>query len=123
MDLRTGYLLAGFPDFESAFAASEELCGSGFKVNYLNEAAHMRESEVIIYARSFVAADTKQYQNYHYPNMDYAKQHATDSIRTALEVLEAKTKDKVKFLMVLTPAKVSASSQQQVKIQKDSYVG
>lgn len=105
VDLRTGYYLMSFADFESAVTASEALCAKGFKVAYLNEASHMRESEVSSYVRSFESADTRQYQNYHYSRTEHAKEKAVESLKTALEALEAKNPQQAKFLMVLAPQK------------------
>ncbi|MCC9168060.1 hypothetical protein [Pontibacter harenae] len=114
VDLGTGFLLTGFPDFESAFAASEEWCGKGFKVAYLNEATHVNECEIVTYLKSIEAADTRLYQNYHYKNGEYAKEEVADSLQTALEVLEKKLNAKAKFIMVLAPKHVNVVSRQAV---------
>jgi len=108
IDLRTGYLLTGFADFERAFAASEFLCEQGYKIAYLNEASHVRESEVFSYTRSFEAADTKQYQNYHFTKTEYARANARESLKTACEVLEQNSASKAKFILVVEPQKVKA---------------
>ena len=107
VDLRTGYYLTSFAYFESAITGLEALCANGFKVAYLNEAAHMRECEVISYVRSYESADTRQYQNYHYSKTEHAKVKAVESLKTALEVLEAKNRQRAKFLMVLVPQKAT----------------
>ncbi len=101
--MRTGYLLAGFSDFESALAATEELCGKGFRVAYLNETSHVREQEVKTFARSFEAADGSKYQNYHFTRREQAKAGAKESFRTALEVLKEKNSFKPRYIIVFNP--------------------
>lgn len=101
VDLRTGYLLTGFDDFESAYSATEQLCGKGFKVAYLNEASHVRDIEVREFARCFDESDEKKYQNYHFTLREQAKAKAAESLRTAVEVLEQKRSCRAKFIMVV----------------------
>ena len=101
VDLRTGYLLTGFDDFESAYSATEQLCEKGFKVAYLNEASHVRDPEVRSFTRCFGEQDEKKYQNYHYILRDDAKTKAVESMKTAMEVLEQKISRKAKFIMVV----------------------
>ncbi|WP_347156839.1 hypothetical protein [Pontibacter chitinilyticus] len=115
VDLRTGFILTGFADFESAFAASEELCGKGFKVIYLNEASFVRECEAVVYTRCFDAADARQFQNYHHTSITQAKSDARESLQTALEVLEEKNQYKARFIMVLALQKVKSQ-----KLQKNT---
>lgn len=109
--MRTGYLLAGFSDFESALAATGQLCSKGFRVAYLNEASHVRELEVRSFPRSFEAADECRYQNYHYARREQAKTGAKDSFHTALEVLEERNDFKPRFILVFStrrkPAEVT----------------
>ncbi|GAB3528571.1 hypothetical protein GCM10027443_06670 [Pontibacter brevis] len=105
VDLRTGYLLTGFGDFESALSATEQLCGKGFKVAYLNEANHVRDREVSEYTRSFRETEGKKYQNYHYILREQAKEEALESLKTAMEVLEKKCSQKAKFIMVVNVVK------------------
>lgn len=116
VDLRTGYYLTGFTDFESAVTASEVLYGNGFKVAYLNEAADMRECDVFTYVRSFESADTRQYQNYHYTRTEHAKIKAVESLKTALELLEEENQQKAKFLMVLAPQKARAPKLEKITL-------
>lgn len=101
IDLRTGYLLAGFGDFESALSASQQLCGKGFKVAYLNEATHVRDLEVREFARCFKEQEEKKYQNYHYIQREQPKGKASESLRTAVEVLEMKSSSKAKYILVV----------------------
>ncbi|WP_147294226.1 hypothetical protein [Pontibacter diazotrophicus] len=105
VDLRTGYLLTGFEDFESAFSASEQLCGKGFKVAYLNEATHVRDLEVRDFARCFGDPDGKKYQNYHYILREQAKAKASESLKTAMEVLEQKSRRSARYIMVVNTNK------------------
>ena len=86
VDLRTGYLLTGFVDFESALSATEQFCGKGFKVAYLNEADHVQDREVREFARCFGEPEVKQYQNYHYTLREQPKAKAAESLKTAVEV-------------------------------------
>ena len=101
VDLRTGYLLTGFDDFESAFSATEQLCGKGFKVAYLNEANHVRDFEAKNFARCFGSMNDRKYQNYHFTLQEQAKARAADSLKTAVEVLEKKCSRSVKYILVL----------------------
>lgn len=105
VDLRTGYLLTGFDDFESAYTATEKFCEKGFRVAYLNEASHVREPEVRSFTRCFNDQDEKKYQNYHYILRDEAKTKAVESMKTAIEVLEQKISHKSKFIMVVDTKK------------------
>jgi thymidylate synthase len=116
VDLRTGYLLTGFTNFESAFAASEELCENGYKVAYLNEASHMREQEVQEYVKSVeITAGQQKYQNYRFMMWEQAKGKAVESLRTALEVLEEKTNCRSRFVMIVTSSKMKS-----FKLQKQN---
>ena len=105
IDLRTGYLLTGFGDFESALTASEQLCGKGFKVVYLNEATHVRDLEVKEFARCFAEQEGKRYQNYHHLLGDGAKTKATESLQTAVEVFEEKSSRRAKYILVVNSKK------------------
>lgn len=101
VDLRTGYQLMGFGDFESARFATEQLCGKGFKVAYLNEACHVQELEVREFTRRFEEADGPKYQNYHYKMWEQAKAKAAESLQTAVEVLEKKSSLRAKYIVVV----------------------
>lgn len=105
VDLKTGYFLTGFADFESALQAAGKLCEKGYKVAYLNEASHVRDLEVREYTRSFEALDGLKYQNYHFTKDNQAKDKANESFNTALEVLERSLDGKAKFVMVVSQAK------------------
>lgn len=105
VDLRTGYLLAGFEDFETAYSATEQLCEKGFKVAYLNEANHVRDLEVRNFARCFGEPEGKKYQNYHYILREQAKEEALESMKTAVEVLEEKISRRVRYIMVVNTNK------------------
>lgn len=101
VDLKTGYKLTGFETFESALSASENLCGKGFKVVYLNETSHVRETEIREYTRSYGEAAHREFQNYHYSKREQAKEKATESLQTAVEVLEEKSSCNANYIMVV----------------------
>ncbi|MCC9137009.1 hypothetical protein ACFSKU_05585 [Pontibacter silvestris] len=119
VDLKTGYLLMGFADFESALLASEELCENGFKIAYLNETSHVRELEVRDFTQSFETADRRKYQNYHFLKGEEAKEKANESFCTALEVLEQKSSCKAKFVMVIYQAKAKQLKKTKVHLEPE----
>lgn len=87
-------------------------------MTYLNEATYVRESEVMSYTRSFEAADTRQYQNYHFAKTEHAKATAKESLKTALEVLEQENHYKAKFILVIAPQKVKALKSEKTVLQR-----
>ncbi|GHA56068.1 hypothetical protein [Pontibacter akesuensis] len=101
VDLKTGYKLTGFETFESARSASEKLCGKGFKVVYLNETSHVREMEIREFTQSYGEAANREFQNYHFSKREQAKGKATESLLTAVEVLEEKSSCSANYIMVV----------------------
>ncbi|WP_187263561.1 hypothetical protein [Pontibacter beigongshangensis] len=109
-DLKTGYIVAAFPDFESAFAATEDYSGQGFKTVYLNEVSHVQEGEVVEYVLKYESQRKFYFHNYHASKSNDLKLTATDSLRTALEVLEQKNRLAAKFLVIVAPKKASRNN-------------
>ncbi|QCR22104.1 hypothetical protein [Pontibacter sp. SGAir0037] len=108
VDLRSGYVITGFADFEAAFAASEDLCSKGYKVIYLNEASHVLEHEVISYVREINRADEVTYQNYHAASHENAFTTALDSFKSALEVLQNQSGHQIRFIVIFSAAKTKS---------------
>ena len=108
VDLGTGYRLTGFADFESALSAAEMLCRDGCKVAYLNETAHVRELEAREFARVLRGPGGGEYQNYHFEKREQPKPEAAESLKTAVEVLEEKSRCRAKFILVWMKARKTA---------------
>ncbi|WP_157578861.1 hypothetical protein [Pontibacter roseus] len=99
MDLKTGYVLLGFEDFESALSAADRICARGYKVAYLNEVACMRELEVREFVRELETEVGPSYRNYQLQEQKAAD--ASESLKTALATLEKRKDRALKFIMVV----------------------
>ncbi|TXK31147.1 hypothetical protein FVR03_19890 [Pontibacter qinzhouensis] len=117
-DLKTGYALAAFPDFEAAFAATEVYSEKGFKIVYLNEVSHMGEQEVMEFVLKYKSQHKYYFHNYTIGKSNDLKLKATESLQTALQVLAGINQQEPKFLMILTPKKVLKTREEQVKAIK-----
>lgn len=115
--MRNGYMLAGFGDFESALSATEMLCESGFKVAYLNETKYVQESEIREFIRNFTKSNKIKFQNYHFSWLMQAKENAAESFKTAVEVLEGKSRHQAKYIVVVNTKEVTASKSKAVNVQ------
>jgi hypothetical protein len=112
IDLRTGYIASAFPDFDSALAATEVYCGRGFKVAYLNEVTHMQDPEVENYVLKYEEQEKRYYHNYMAAASAAKPPKATESLKTALQLLEQKNKQKAKFIMVVMPNSIKVRKHQ-----------
>ncbi len=115
IDLRTGYIVSAYPDFESALAATEVYCGRGFKVAYLNEVAYIQDPEVKDYVLKYENKDKCYYHDYFAASNAVKKPKATESFKTALKLLEQKNKQKAKFVMVVTPSTAKGRRYEKLK--------
>jgi hypothetical protein len=103
INLKTGYLVAAFPDFESAFAATNVFSGNGFKVAYLNEVSYIQDCEVERYVLKYGQQQRCYYHNYLKPTDRRRKPKAVTSLKTALYVLEKRNKLQAKFIVIVAP--------------------
>lgn len=101
IDLKTGYLLSAFADFESALAATEKFAEEGYKIAYLNEVSHVKDFEVECYLKSTGAGNRHKYQNYLYPKKQVSKAKPKESLETALELLKSRGNCETKYMVVL----------------------
>ncbi|MFT2009807.1 hypothetical protein ACMA1I_14100 [Pontibacter sp. 13R65] len=105
-ELKTGYSVAAFSNFEAALTATEDFWSRGYKVVYLNEVSHVQEAEVMEYLLKYKSQQKFYYHNYHTCKANDLKLRATESLQTVLEILEKKNADKAKFVMVLASRKM-----------------
>jgi hypothetical protein len=103
INLKTGYFVTAFPDFESAFAATGIFSGKGFKIAYLNEVSYIRDCEIERYVLKYGSQQRCYYHNYLKPKHRRRKPKAIQSFKTALHILEKRNKLQAKFVVVMAP--------------------
>lgn len=118
VNLRKGYLLTGFKDFESALAATEILCESGFKVAYLNETKYVQESEIREFTRNFKELSDKKSEKDSFKKLMFTKEKAADDFKIAVELLERKSKHPANFIVVVNTKEVKESNLKTVNVLK-----
>lgn len=118
VDLRNGYLLTGFEDFESALAATEIFCARGFKVAYLNETKHVQEAEISEFTQNYTESSQIKSEKCPFKKFKYTKEKAADNFKTAVEVLEKKSKHPANFIVVVNIKEVKQEKLKKVNILK-----
>lgn len=96
-------MVSAFPDFESAFAATESFCEKGFRIVYLNEAAFVQDHEVEDYVQKYRIGDKCYYHNYRFAKNGRKERSAASSLQTALQLLVIKTRQQAKFIVIVAP--------------------
>ncbi|MBC5773098.1 hypothetical protein H8S95_03405 [Pontibacter sp. KCTC 32443] len=110
INLKTGYLVAAFPNFESAYAATGKYSEDGYRIVYLNEVACIRDREVESFVLKHPTQQVCLYHNYRLAKPRKQKQSATESLRSALKVLEKKNKQRAKFVMIVSQKSTTAKA-------------